>query len=224
MSLTMPKTAAELTRISDDPNPESVACMKSPQHAPTAVSSPARRPRASTLRTTSIVSAPGVMVRMPAIIAKAMICGSMTATAYSDRSAGVAMLRRQAEALRGLARGVELNEHGGLPSDDPGVVTGLDHDDGRRRKVERAAVTVLTLHSPRRQETDVAVHTQVGADDGLHVGRPAKSRWIDDTLDLAIGRGYRIDHDAADLVVLGTFDRPTAAADRLREGAGPGRR
>src|SRR5215475_7584799 len=224
MSLTRPKTAAELTRISDNPNPESVACMKSPQHAPTAVSSPARRPRASTLRTTNIVSAPGVMVRMPAIIAKAMTRWSMTATAYGDGSTGVAMLGRQTEALRGLARGVELNEHGGLPSDDPGVVTGLDHDDGRRREVERAAVTVLTLHSPRRQETDVAVHTQVGADDGLHVGRPAKSRWIDDPLDLAIGGGHRVDHDAADFVVLGALDPPMAAADRLLEGAGPRRR
>src|SRR5262249_4522805 len=150
MSLTMPKTAAELTRISDNPNPESVACMKSPQHAPTAVSSPARRPRASTLRTTSIVSAPGVMVRIPAMIAKAMTCGSIAAKASSDRSADVAMLGRQAEALRGLARGVELDEHGGLPADDPGVVTRLDHDDGRRREVERAAVTVLTLHPPPR--------------------------------------------------------------------------
>src|SRR5499433_1569974 len=147
----------------------------------------------------------------------------MTAPAYSDRSADVAMFGRQAEALRGLARGVELDEHGGLPSDDPGVVTGLDHDDGRRREVERAAVTVLTLHSPRGQESDVAVHTEIGADDRLHVGRPAESRWIDHALDLAIGGGHRVDHDAADLVVLGAFDRPTAAAHRLREGARAGR-
>src|SRR5215475_14576848 len=223
MSLTMPKTAAEFTRISDKPSPESVACMKSPQQAPTAVSSPARRPRASTFRTTSMVSAPGVMVRMPAMIAKARTCGSITATAYRDRSAGVAMLGGEAEALRGLARRVELNEHGGLPSDDPGVVTGLDHHDGRRREVERAAVTVLTLHPPRGQKPDVAVHTEVGADDRLHVGRPAESRWIDDALDLAIGGGHRVDHDAADLVVLGALDQPTAAARRLREGAGTGR-
>src|SRR5262249_52448212 len=57
------------------------------------------------------------------------------------------MFCRQAEALRGLARRIELNEHRGLPSDDPSVVTRLDHDDGRRREVERAAVTVLTLDS-----------------------------------------------------------------------------
>ena len=131
------------------------------------------------------------------------------------------MFGGHAEALCGLARGVELNEHGGLPSHDPGVVTRLDHDDGRRREVERTAVTVLTLNPPRGQETDVAVHAQVGADDGLHVGRPAKSRWIDDALDLAIGGGHRVNHDAANLVVLGALDRPKAAADGFRKERDP---
>src|SRR5215813_13314795 len=133
------------------------------------------------------------------------------------------MFGRQPEALRGLARRIELNEHRGFPSDDPSVVTRLDHDNGRRREVERAAVTVLTLDSSRGQETDVAEHAQVGANDWFHVGRPAKSRRIDDALDLAIGGGHRVNHHTADLVVLGALDRP-ASTDRLPKGARLGRR
>ena len=93
----------------------------------------------------------------------------------SDRLASVAMSGRQAEALRGLVCGVELDEHRVLPSDDPRIKSGLDRDDGRRREVERAAVTVLTLDFPLGRETDVAAHAQVGADSWLHVGRPAKT-------------------------------------------------
>src|SRR5512142_1753296 len=57
--------------MTDSPRADSVAWMKRPLPIPRTVSNPARRPRRIALRTTSIVSAPGVSVTMAAIPVKA---------------------------------------------------------------------------------------------------------------------------------------------------------
>src|SRR5262245_12573123 len=61
------------------PNAETVACMKRPEQMPNVVTTPSRRPPRSTLRTTSIVSGPGVTVSTAAARANEGICGSIIA-------------------------------------------------------------------------------------------------------------------------------------------------
>ena len=67
------------------------------------------------------------------------------------------------------------------------------------------------------------VHAELGADEGLHVGGPAEARRIHDALDLAVGRGHRIDLDARHLVVPGALDGAKACRGRLRDSRRPGR-
>jgi hypothetical protein len=64
--LTTVNASAERARISDRPSADSVAWTNRPLQMPSVVTTPARRPRAMTLRMTSIVSAPGVTVRTAA--------------------------------------------------------------------------------------------------------------------------------------------------------------
>src|SRR5205823_3798596 len=63
--------------------------------------------------------------------------GPRLARNLAQGSAGVSVLRGQAEALRRLGRGIELDEDGGLAPDHPGVVARLDHHHLRRRELER---------------------------------------------------------------------------------------
>jgi hypothetical protein len=57
----------------------------------------------------------------------------------------VGVLLGEAEAACSALLRVELDEHGGLVPDDPGIVPWLDRDDLRRDVVERAAVCVLAF-------------------------------------------------------------------------------
>ena len=52
---------------------------------------------------------------------------------------------------------------------DNSVVAGLEHDNARGCVLETAAVGILTVHAPAREEPHVRVHAQIGADDRLHV-------------------------------------------------------
>src|SRR4030095_9746738 len=51
------------------------------------------------------------------------------------------------------------------------------------------------------------VHAKLGADDRLHMGRPAESGRVHDALDLAVGRGDRLNLDSSPLVAPGGPDR-----------------
>ena len=63
---------------------------------------------------------------------------------------------------------------GSLP-DHPAVMTRIDGDDLRRLALDRAPIGILDVEAAAGQEADVRVHAQVGADDRLHVDRPAEA-------------------------------------------------
>src|SRR5262249_60962023 len=90
---------------------------------------------------------------------------------------------RHAETGDRIALEVELDQHDRLVADHPAIVPGLDGDDLRRAVLDDAAVGVLDVDLAAREEADVRVHAEVGADDRLHVDRPAKAGRIDHALD-----------------------------------------
>src|SRR5918994_1975274 len=101
----------------------------------------------------------------------------------------------KAEAARSAFLSVELDQHGRL----------VDHD-LRGDVFERTAVCVLTLNMAARQKPDVRVHANVGADDWLHVGRPAKAGRIDRALDSPVCGADDVDLGPAHLAVVGSLD------------------
>jgi hypothetical protein len=117
------------------------------------------------------------------------------------------MLFREPEAARGSFLRVELDQNGGLVADDPGVVPRFQHDYLRRDVLELAAVAVLALDVAPREETDVCVHAQLGADRRLHVCRPAEARRVYSALDAPVSGADRVDRGAAYLAVVGSVDR-----------------
>ena len=117
------------------------------------------------------------------------------------------MLFGEPEAPRSAFLGVELDENRLLVPDHPRVMTGLQYNYLGRDVFERAAVVVLTLDVPAREEADVRVHAEVRAGNGLHVRRPAESRRIHRALDASVGRTDRVDLGAADVPVIGSLDR-----------------
>src|SRR5439155_3772458 len=124
--------------------------------------------------------------------------------ARSSRS--VPVLLRKAEAARRSLLGVELDQHGLLVADDPGVVTRLDRDHLRRRVVEGTAVGVLAGDVAAGEEADVGVHAELGADARFHVRRPAEARRVDGSLQAAVPDGDEVDLRTADLAMGGAFD------------------
>jgi hypothetical protein len=80
------------------------------------------------------------------------------------------MLVGEADAARRLLLSVELDQPRRLIADHPCVVGGLEHDDGRRGVVEPAAVGVLAVDAPAREEAHVGVHAEIGADVGFMNG------------------------------------------------------
>src|SRR6266496_1799675 len=63
--------------MTDTPKAESMACTKSPVQIPHVVMMPSCRPPRRTLRTTNMVSAPGVSVNIAATHMKAITCESI---------------------------------------------------------------------------------------------------------------------------------------------------
>src|SRR5580765_7894132 len=94
--------------------------------------------------------------------------------------ARVPMLLGKAEAARRLLLGVELDQYRRLIADHPRVVTGLEHDHARSGVLETAAVGVLAVNAPAREEAYVRMHAEIGADRGLEVSRPSKAARIHD--------------------------------------------
>ena len=112
----------------------------------------------------------------------------------------------QTEAARRLGLGVELKEHGRLLPDDPRIVSGLENDDRRGREVEGAAVRIGSLDVAAGQEADVCVPALGSADDGFHVGGPAKPRRVDDASHPHVAGTHDVDLDAADVLVVSVGD------------------
>ena len=91
------------------------------------------------------------------------------------RQSPVCVRGRHPEAVHGVALEVELDQDDRLLADDPAVVARLDRDDLRRLVLDDAAVGVLDVDLAAREEADVRVHAELGADDRLHVHGPAEA-------------------------------------------------
>ena len=76
---------------------------------------------------------------------------------------------RHPHALHRFALEIELDQHDRFLADHPAVVPGIDRDDLRRLEFDDASVGVLNVNLAVRQEPDVGVQAQVGADDRPHV-------------------------------------------------------
>src|SRR5262245_12051037 len=87
------------------------------------------------------------------------------------------------ETLRCVALEVELDDHHRFLTDDPAVVTGFDGHNLRRPVLDDAAVRIFDVDFAVRQKTRMRVHTEIRADDMLHILRPAESRRVDHPLD-----------------------------------------
>jgi hypothetical protein len=118
----------------------------------------------------------------------------------------VLMLRRQATLACRLAFEIEFNQNGRLIALYPAIVSGLDHDHLRRGKFANTAVGEFHVDASARQEADMGVHAEVGADDGLYVFRPPESDRIDCALDASVAGTNRVELNAANYAVIGTFD------------------
>jgi len=114
---------------------------------------------------------------------------------------------RHAETADGVALEVELDQHDRLAADDPAVVTRLDRHNLRRLVLDDAAVGVLDVDLAVREETDVRVHAEVGADGRLHVLRPPKAGRIDHPLDARLTGTPHFEPDVSDVAPLGAFHR-----------------
>src|ERR1017187_3319307 len=98
---------------------------------------------------------------------------------------------RHSELADRLALEVEFDQDRSLITDNPAIMTGLDDDDLRSRKLDSAAVRILDVDLAAGQEPDVRVHAEIGADDRFHVFGPAKSRRVDDAFH-ATGAGISL--------------------------------
>ena len=74
----------------------------------------------------------------------------------------VVMFLRKSEATGGFSFGIELNHHCSLVTDDPGIVSGLEHHSLRGNEFKRATVGKLATHMALEQEADVRMHAQGG--------------------------------------------------------------
>jgi hypothetical protein len=105
---------------------------------------------------------------------------------------------RHSEPVYGVALEIEFDHDGGLIADYPSIVSRLDGDDLGRRELQRAPIGISNVNLTAGEVSDVRVHAQVGAGDGFHVLRPAKSRRVDEALDTAGAGANDIDLDATD--------------------------
>jgi len=112
-----------------------------------------------------------------------------------------------AEAAGGLAFEVDLDQDGRLVADDPAVVAGLDRDHLGRGELGGAAVGVADADPAARDEADVRVHAEVGADGPLHVRRPAEAGLVDHAFDTAGTGAGDVHLDAAQLPAVGARNR-----------------
>jgi len=107
----------------------------------------------------------------------------------------------------GIALEVELDEHHWFASDDPAVVTRLDGDDLRGLVLDDAAVGVLDVNLAADEKANVRVHAEVGANDRLHVDRPAEPRRIDHAFDARLACSPDLETHVSDFSEIGAFHR-----------------
>jgi hypothetical protein len=117
------------------------------------------------------------------------------------------MLTWKAESAARLPFAIELDQHGGLVTDDPGIVAGLDHDDLGRDVLEATAIGILAADVTPGQKADVRVLANFRPADGTHVCRPPEAGWVDQALDPAVPSADRIGLHTADLAVIGPCHR-----------------
>jgi hypothetical protein len=99
----------------------------------------------------------------------------------------------------------------------------LNGDNLRRLVLDDAAVGILDVDLTVREEADVGVHAEIGADGWLHVHRPPESDWIDHALDARRTGVADIQLDVSDVPALGAFDRREERRPNRRAGrAAPG--
>ena len=114
-------------------------------------------------------------------------------------------------------------EHDRLFADHPAVVPRLDRDDLRRLVLDDAAVGVFDVNLAAREESDVGMHAQLGADDRLHVHRPVESRRVDHPLDARGAGAADFELHMAEIAAGGTL-APARRARRRRARGAPSRR
>src|SRR3954451_17554114 len=90
-----------------------------------------------------------------------------TASLQWRTASAVRMARRHPEPVDGVPLEVELDQHHRLLADHPAVVPRFDRDNLRRLVLDDAAVGVLDVNLAAREEADVRVHAEIGADDRL---------------------------------------------------------
>ena len=125
---------------------------------------------------------------------------------------------RHSEAANRVALEVEFDQHHRLLADDPTVVARLDRHNLRSFVFHHAAVGVFNVDFATRQEADVGVHAEVGADDRFHVDRPAKPARIDHALHARGAGTSDLEPDMADCAALGPLHRIKQRIRRLRPG------
>jgi hypothetical protein len=109
----------------------------------------------------------------------------------------------EAQAIRGLALEIKLNENGGLIAHDPGVMTGVNRNHLRGGEFESAAIRVTDVDLATGKEAHVSMHAEISAYKGFHVGGPAEAGWIDSALHAGGAYADDIEPDTADFAGIG---------------------
>jgi hypothetical protein len=117
----------------------------------------------------------------------------------------VAVAFGKAQAIRGFALEVELDENGRPIAHDPCIMTGVNRNHLRRGEFETAAIRVMDVDLAASEEAHVSVHTELSANDGFHVSGLAEAGWIDRALHSGGAYPDYIKLDTAVLAVIGIF-------------------
>jgi len=112
-----------------------------------------------------------------------------------------------AEALRGVALEVELDDHDRFFADDPAVMAWFDGDDLRRFVLDDAAIRVFDVDFAVREKSGVGVHAEIRADDVLHILRPAETGRVDHPFDARVAGPADIQPHVAEIAMRGAFHR-----------------
>lgn len=77
---------------------------------------------------------------------------------------------RHSTHARGLSLEIELDQHRGLVTHHPSIVSGLDDHSLRCRELHSAAVGEFDVNLSVREKSNVGMHAKIRANDGLDVG------------------------------------------------------
>jgi len=93
---------------------------------------------------------------------------------------------RHPQTTDGVAFEVKLDQHRRLIPNDPAVMPRLDRHDLRRRALQGAAIRILDVDLASSEKAHVSVHTEIGADERLHVRGPSEAGRIHHAFDTSI--------------------------------------